>query len=220
MKTRRLATAWAAAGLVLMLGTASAAAEGQFQITRFSSPFKAKQFLETVDWERYDATSINIAQERGWGDKALYFDLRDDEWKVLFPNDKFLLKTRQHYGDLANPKPVKGDLQKAAFKLMGKGKMHVYRVWTGGDEGTPTAAIVVTPYTVEASHNATTILFRLDEDGLDAREGEDEVHDLSFLDRGKLGGLARGLPKEGEEAPKAGGGKMRGIKEVPDSGSK
>ncbi len=136
MKTRRLAALCAAVGLAVALGISSASAGEHFKISLIPSPRKAKPYLQVVQWERYEGTRINVAQEKHWKETAFLFDLKGDEWKVEFPNDRFYRPSRQHYGDLADPRPMKGDLQKAALKLLERGKVHVYRVWAvGGGKG-------------------------------------------------------------------------------------
>jgi hypothetical protein len=50
----------------------------------------------------------------------------------------------------------------------------------------------MTPYNIKAAHNKNTVFIRLDENGLQAREGDEPDHDLSFLGRGRLGQMARG----------------------------
>lgn len=183
MNMRRLFASFATVGLALLLGSPSAGAGPKFQLALFASPWKAKQFLETVQWDRYQGTRINTAQETAWEDTALFFDLKGDEFDVEFPNDRFYHPSRQHYGDLADPRPLKGDLKKAALELMERDKVHVYRFMTTGDEGGPDVAIILTPYTVKATLVEKTVKIRLDEEGLQAREGDEPEHDLGFLSR-------------------------------------
>lgn len=218
MKTRRIVTTCAAAGLALMLWTASAGAGDHFKISLIPSPRVAKQYLEAVQWERYDGTRINAAQETAWEDTAFFFDLKDDEWKVEFPNDRFYHPSRFHYGDLANPRPVEGDLQKAALELLERDKVHVYRVWAVGEKKGPETAIVMTPYNIKAAHNKNTVFIRLDESGLEAREGDEPDHDLSFLGRGRLGQMARGQRRARRRGGKKGTNDLCTIDAVPHGG--
>ena len=219
MKTSRFAALCAAVGLAVVLGTSYASAGEHFNISLIPSPRKAKQYLEVVQWERYEGTRINVAQEKAWEDTAFFFDLKGDEWKVEFPNDRFYHPTRQHYGDLADPRPMKGDLQKAALELLERDLVHVYRVWAVGGKKGPEVAIVMTPYNIKAGHNQNTIFIRLDESGLQAREGDEPEHDLSFLGRGRLGKMMRGRRRGHRRGGKKGTNDLCTIDAVPDPGS-
>lgn len=183
MKARRLAALCAAVGLASLLSTTYAAAGEHFNLVLIPSFWEAKQFLESVQWDRYEGTHINVAQETAWEDTAFFFDLKGDEWKVEFPNDRFFSRSRQHYGDLAKPREMKGDLKKAALELLEKDQVHVYRIWPKVGQDTTESVIVMSPYTVYAVHDKDTITIRLDEEGLQAREGDEPDFDLGFLSR-------------------------------------
>ena len=101
-----------------------AGALGQVQLIQLLSPRVAKQFLNTVDWKRYEATQINIAEEPSWEDPAIVLDLKGDAWKVEFPNDTFISLDRQFFGDIANPRPVEGSVRTAALTLLERNLVH------------------------------------------------------------------------------------------------
>lgn len=107
-----------AVGLALLLGATQADAAGEVRLVQLLSPRLARQFLETVEWHRYGATQINIAEEPAWEDPAIYFDLKGDAWTVSFPNDNFLSLSRFFLGDIADPRPVGGDIRHAALDLL------------------------------------------------------------------------------------------------------
>ncbi len=155
----------------LLLGAFPAGASGQVRVIQLLSPRVAKQFLKTVAWQRYEATQINIAEDTAWEDPAIYLDLKGDAWTVEFPNDRFLSRTRFFLGDIADPRPVKGDLQKAALKLLERDLVYVFRVRLGKSEG-PDQAIILTPYTIQAATFVNTIRIKLDDNGLQTREGD------------------------------------------------
>ena len=155
----------------LLLGASPAGANGQVRVIQLLSPRVAKQFMMTVAWQRYEATQINIAEEPAWEDPAIYLNLKGDQWAVEFPNDKFLSLTRFFLGDIADPRPVKGDIKKAALDLLERDLVHVFRVRLGKSEG-PDQAIILTPYTIQAATFVNTIRIKLDDNGLQTREGD------------------------------------------------
>jgi len=144
---------------------------GQVQLIQLLSPRVAKQFLKTVAWQRYEATQINIAEEPAWEDPAIYLDLKGDQWTVEFPNDNFLSLHRFFLGDIANPRPIKGDVKKAALDLLERDLVYVFRVRIGGAEDSD-QAIILTPYTIRAFTLGNTIRIKLDDNGLQTREGD------------------------------------------------
>ena len=155
----------------LLLGASPAGANGQVRVIQLLSPRVAKQFLKTVAWQRYEATQINIAEEPAWEDPAIYLDLKGDQWAVEFPNDNFLSPTRFFLGDIADPRPVKGDIKKAALDLLERDLVYVFRVRLGESEG-PDQVIILTPYTIQAFTFGDTIRIKLDDHGLNTREGD------------------------------------------------
>ncbi|MCZ6701188.1 MAG: hypothetical protein O7B80_06020 [bacterium] len=171
MRSMRFLTASAAFGLALLLGVSLAGASGQARLTQLLSPQVAKEFFMTVDWGRYEATQINIAEDTAWEDPAIYLDLKGDAWTVEFPNDRFLSRTRFFLGDIADPRPLKGDLQKAALKLLERDLVYVFRLRLGKSDG-PDQAIILTPYTIQAFTLEDTIRIKLDDNGLQTREGD------------------------------------------------
>jgi hypothetical protein len=171
MGSRRFLTISAAVGAALLLGASLAGASGKARLTQLLSPRVAKEFLMTVDWGRYEATQINIAEDTAWEDPAIYLDLKGDAWTVEFPNDRFLSRTRFLLGDIADPRPVKGDLQKAALKLLERDLVYVFRLRLGNSDG-PDQAIILTPYTIHAFTLGDTIRIKLDDNGLQTREGD------------------------------------------------
>ncbi|MFQ5893853.1 MAG: hypothetical protein ACE5H5_06025, partial [Nitrospinota bacterium] len=96
---------------------------------------------------------------------------KDDSWMVEFPNDEFLDLGRFLLGDIANPRPVTGDIKRAALDLLERDRVHVYRIRIGGSAG-PDRAVVLTPYTIRAFTLDHTIRIKLDDNGLQTREGE------------------------------------------------
>lgn len=171
MGSRRFLTISAAVGAALLLAVSLAGASGQVRLTQLLSPRVAKEFLMTVDWGRYEATQINIAEDTAWEDPAIYLDLKGDAWTVEFPNDRFLSLTRFFLGDIADPRPVKVDIKKAALDLLERDLVHVFRVRLGKPEG-PDQAIILTPYTIQAFTLGDTIRIKLDDNGLQTREGD------------------------------------------------
>ncbi len=171
MGSRRVLAISAAVGAALLLGASLASASGQARLTQLLSPRVAKEFLMTVDWGRYEATQINIAEDTAWEDPAIYLDLKGDQWAVEFPNDNFLSLTRFFLGDIADPRPVKGDIKKAALDLLERDLVYVFRVRIGGAEDSD-QAIILTPYTIRAFTLGDTIRIKLDDHGLNTREGD------------------------------------------------
>ena len=173
MRWNKLGEVPLATGLTVILGLLlvilPAGALGQVQLIQLLSPRVAKQFLKTVDWKRYEATQINIAEEPSWEDPAIVLDLKGDAWKVEFPNDTFISLDRQFFGDIANPRSVEGSVRTAALTLLERNLVHVYRVRIG-EANAPDRAIVLTPYNVRASVFDTTIRIRLNDWGLQVRE--------------------------------------------------
>ena len=171
MRIRR----WMAAGTVVavafLIGASAATAGRTLRLHQLISPRVAKEFLETVDWKKYEATQINIAEEPAWEDPAIYLDLKEDEWTVEFPNDEFLSHSRRLLGDIANPRPVKGDIKKAALDLLERDLVHVFWVQIG-DSDFPDRAIVLTPYTIKALTIGNVIKIKLDDNGMQTREGD------------------------------------------------
>ncbi len=155
----------------LLLGASPAGASGQVRVIQLLSPRVSKQFLKTVEWQRYEATQINIAEEPAWEDPAIYLDLKGDQWAVEFPNDNFLSLTRFFLGDIADPRPVKGNIKKAALDLLERDLVYVFRVRIGGAEDSD-QAIILTPYTLQAFTFGDTIRIKLDDHGLNTREGD------------------------------------------------
>lgn len=170
MKVSRFLTFCASATVALGIAASSAFAGEALHLVQLLSPRVAIQFLDTIDWPRYEATQINIAEEPAWEDPAIYLDLKGDTWKVIFPNNEFLSHTRRLLGDIANPRPVKGDVRKAARELLERNLVNVYRVQIGGSEH-PDRAIIFTPYTIKALTIDHTIKIALDDNGLQTREG-------------------------------------------------
>lgn len=164
-------TLCASLAATLLLGLSPARAGEALKLSQLLSPRVARDFLETVDWQRYEATQINIAEEPAWEDPAIYLDLKGDEWTVEFPNDEFLSHTRWLLGDIAEPRPVSGDVKKAALDLLERDLVNVYRVQVGGPEH-PDRAIVLTPYSIVALTIDRVIKIKLDDDGLQTREGD------------------------------------------------
>ena len=171
MGSRRFLTISAAVAAALLFGVSIAGASGQVRLTQLLSPRVAKQFLKTVEWRRYEATQINIAEDTAWEDPAIYLDLKGDAWTVEFPNDRFLSLTRFFLGDIANPRPVKGDVKKAALELLERDLVYVFRVRLRESEGSD-QAIILTPYTIQAFTLGDTIRIKLDDHGLNTREGD------------------------------------------------
>lgn len=220
MKARSLAIACTALGIVFLLGSVPAHAGQDFELSLYASQRKAKQFLETTPWERYDATRINIAEEKAWEELALFLDLKGDGLKVEFPNDRFYHASRRHYGDLAEPEAVEGDVEKTALELLERNHLKVYRFSRKSSNGEPDTAIILTPYTVKATLSEETVKIRLDEEGLYEREGDDPGHDLSFLGRmGKAWRSHRGSGhKKGDNGKKEDDEKCYGCSFDNDSG--
>lgn len=156
--------------LFLLFGT-SPARGGEVRLIQLISPRLARQFLETVEWSRYEATQINIAEEPAWEDPAIVLDLKGDGLRAVFPNDNFLSLGRFLLGDISNPRPVAGDVCSATLDLLERNLVHVYRIRLGGAEG-PDRAIVLTPYTIRAFTLGPTIRIKLDDNGLQVREGD------------------------------------------------
>ena len=171
MKMRHLATSCIALAVALLLVVSAAEASGSVRVIQLLSPRVAKQFLETIDWNRYEATQINIAEEESWEDPAILLDLKGDEWTVKFPNDRFISLDRNFFGDIANPRPVGGDVREAASNLLERDLVYVFRIQVG-NPNSPDRAIILTPYTIEASTFGDTIKIKLDENGLQTREGD------------------------------------------------
>jgi hypothetical protein len=170
MRAIRL-TALGAAALAFTLGISSTASGDALRLDQVISSRVARGFLETVDWDKYEATQINIAEAPAWEDPAVYLDLKEDEWTVEFPNDEFLSHTRRLLGDIADPRPIEGDVQKTAMELLERDLVHVYRVQIGGPD-LPDRAIVLTPYTIKALTIGEVIKIKLDDNGLQTREGD------------------------------------------------
>ncbi|MDV2502885.1 MAG: hypothetical protein RX318_02905 [bacterium] len=160
-----------AAAMALLLGSTQVVAGGEVHLVQLLSPRLAKQFLETVEWRRYEATQINIAEEPAWEDPAIVLDLKGDDLTVVFPNDTFLSLGRWLLGDIADPRPVEGNIRQAALDLLERDLVHVYRIRLRGSEG-PDRAIILTPYTIRASTMGSTIRIKLDDNGLQMREGD------------------------------------------------
>jgi hypothetical protein len=160
-----------AATISILMGVSTASAGETLRINQLISSRVAKQFLETVDWEKYGATQINIAEEPAWEDPAIYLDLKEDDWTVEFPNDEFISHTRRLLGDIANPRAVEDDVRVAAMHLLERDLVHVYRLQMG-DPDFPDRAIVLTPYTIKASTFGKVIRVKLDDNGLNTREGD------------------------------------------------
>lgn len=198
MKTHRLFVSSAALGLALVLGAAPAGAGQKVEFSQIASQWDAKDFLEGLPWERYDATKISIAEESSWHDPAMFLDLKGDPWTVEFMNDRFLSFDRRHYGDLSEPEPVKGDIKEAAMKLLERDQLKVYRVRIAGKAGGgPDEAIVLTPYSINAVASGDVIRVRLDQAGLEAREGDDLGGYSLSLPRGIIRGRHRGKKTNG-----------------------
>lgn len=172
MRSLRQVVTWTAAGVILLVACSPAGASGQLQLIQLLSPRLAKQFLQTVEWQRYEATQINIAEEEAWEDPAIFLDLKGDPWKVEFPNDTFISLDRFFFGDIARPRPVEGNVRQAALALLERDLVHVYRIRLGGEVEGPDRAIILTPYTIRAFTLGSTIRIKLDENGLFMREGE------------------------------------------------
>lgn len=170
IRNRLLAFGLAAAVSLPLLGGRAFAGEA-LRLRQLISPRVARDFLMTVDWSRYQATQINIAESPAWEDTAIFLDLKGDEWTTIFPNDEFLSLTRRLLGDIANPRPVEGDVRKAALDLLERDLVNVYRVQIGGGE-TPDRVIVLTPYSIKALVIDHTIKLALDDNGLQTREGD------------------------------------------------
>lgn len=101
MSTRRSITLFAAVGVVLFFGTNQVDATSHVELTQLLSPRVARQFLETVEWPRYEATQINIGTSEAWENPAIFLDLEGDKWKVKFPNNRFLHPDNFFFGDIA-----------------------------------------------------------------------------------------------------------------------
>lgn len=183
MRARLVIASMVVSGLTLLLAAQPAWAGQKFEIAQIISSRVARQFLETVPFDKYEATQISVAEEKSWHDPAMYLDLKGDEWKVEFLNDRFFSRTRQHYGDLSEPEPVKGDLRKAALELLERDLVKVYQINPEGAEGGPYTAIVLSPYSINAVASGDVLRIRLSQSGLQAREGDEPEHDLSFLGR-------------------------------------
>lgn len=162
--------ALAAAAAIVLACPAPSRAEA-LRLNQLISARVARQFMDTIEWERYEATRINIAEEDAWEDPAIFLDLKGDDWEVVFPNDEFLSQHRRLFGDIANPRPVEGDVQEAARELLDRYLVKVYRVRIGGGDS-PDRAIVFTPYSIKALTIGDTIKIALDDNGLHTREGD------------------------------------------------
>jgi hypothetical protein len=156
MRAIRL-TALGAAALAFTLGISSTASGDALRLDQVISSRVAR--------------GLNIAEAPAWEDPAVYLDLKEDEWTVEFPNDEFLSHTRRLLGDIADPRPIEGDVQQAALELLERDLVHVYRVQIGGPN-LPDRAIVLTPYTIEALTIGEVIKIKLDDNGLQTREGD------------------------------------------------
>ena len=168
MGTRRFIPSFTVVGLILFLGASQAGANAQVELIQLLSPRVAKQFLGAVEWKRYEATRINIGTFEAWESPAIFLDLKGDEWKVVFPNDRFL-SPGIYLGDIANPRPVSGDLKKAALELLEHDLVLVYRVRVNGPQSRD-RAIVLTPYTIKGAIFEDTIRLKLDNNALQRRE--------------------------------------------------
>ena len=174
MKSSRTIVSLAAFGLALSLASAPAWAGPKVELTQIVSARVAKQFLETVPWDKYEATKISVAEETSWYDPAIYLDLKGDKWKIEFLNDRFLSFDRRFYGDLSDPEPVQGDLKKAATELLDRDLVRVYRLKVLEESGEEAdTAIILTPYTIYGVVSGDVLRLRLDQGGLEAREGDD-----------------------------------------------
>ena len=171
MPPHRHLTLIGAVAVALLLGATQAGVAGEVHLVQLLSPRLAKQFLETVEWHRYEATQINIAEEPAWEDPAIVLDLKGDDLTVVFPNDTFLSLGRFLLGDIADPRPLTGDVCKATLDLLERDLVQVYRIRLGDSEG-PDRAIILTPYTIRAFKLGSTIRIKLDDHGLQMREGD------------------------------------------------
>ncbi len=159
--------------LSLLIGASSAGAMGRVQFLEHLSSKDATRLLQSVEWKRYKATQINIAQVNlteleGWQDSAVILDLKDDQWKVEFPKDYFLSANRFFFVDGTNQRPVEGDARSAALSLLERNHLKVYHVRLGGAES-PGSAIILTPYTIQVSTIGDAIQIKLDNQGLNDR---------------------------------------------------
>ena len=171
MPPHRHLTLIGAVAVALLLGATQVVAAGEVSLVQLLSPRLARQFLETVECNRYEATQINIAEEPAWEDPAIILDLKGDGLTVVFPNDTFLSLGRTLLGDIADPRPVTGDVCKATLDLLERDLVQVYRIRLRGSEG-PDRAIILTPYTIRAFTLGSTVRIKLDDNGLQKREGD------------------------------------------------
>jgi hypothetical protein len=119
-----------------------------------------------VQWEKFDASEINIGSSPSQEMPAYVFDLRGDGLTVDFRNEDFKTDDSFGQGNIADPHPVT-DLEAALDRA--KQDVHfLYQIWVG-DSAEP-AGVILTPYQIFVTKSDDTLTVKLTNDALLERD--------------------------------------------------
>ena len=130
---------------------------GQVQLTRLLSARTAKDYLETLDWKRYEAYKALITESGGGfigrrkrdipitDEPAIILVLKDKGWTADFHGQKL---------GFGKAQPMAGDVRKATLALLERELPSVYRAHIGGDEFEDLAVILMPQVTSLKATNA------------------------------------------------------------------
>lgn len=119
-----------------------------------------------VQWEKFDASEINIGSSPSQSMPAFVFDLRGDGITVDFRNEDFKTDDSFGQGNIADPHPVT-DLQAALNRA--KQDVHfLYQIWVG--DSVEPAGVILTPYQIFVTRSDDTLTVKLTNDAIIERD--------------------------------------------------
>jgi hypothetical protein len=120
----------------------------------------------TADWEKYEATMINIGSSPAEEMPAFVFDLPDDGIGIDFRNEDFKTDDGFGQGNIADPHPVT-DIDKALDRA--KRDVHFfYHIWV--EEQEEPAGIILTPWQIYATRAGDKVIVKLTNEALILRD--------------------------------------------------
>lgn len=119
-----------------------------------------------VDWEKYEATRINIGSSEAEDEPAYVFDYPGDGIAIDFRNEDFKTEDGFGQGNIANPRPV-SDL-KAALARARRNVHFQYRIWVS--ERKEPVGVILTPHQIKATRAGDRIVVKLTDEALTLRD--------------------------------------------------
>ena len=133
----------------------------QVKLTQLISARAAEEYLETLDWQRYEAyrALITESESGSFGRKRRDIPITDEPAIILVLKDEgWTAEFHGHKLGFGGVQPMAGDVRKATLTLLKRQLSPVYRAHIGGDEYEDLAIILIPQLTrLRATTRGNTI---------------------------------------------------------------